>query len=686
MGCAPSTQRPSSAARSDASRGEKLPAVNKNPGTSKMVRADLERSMDNKKDCVMAPTKLPALEMQLASRNARFDLMTPDMDNVLTKVSAPSLPSVTPNMPKGYPVQTSLSTSTQRQYGLSDNTSPPSSIASDDEWNPPEFGPLVESLCLASARRCVDADDSFLGDSDDSDDVGFYLHFLQLNGATSVAAQRSISAMELLGKTSSSENARTRFLMGGTAGPAEGPNRSPATTPGAGDEKASRRRQQRSSRYAAAKELGPVDADRYVDALYLRSRERERTHFFIDADGEICRLYHTEGWHVLCSTKRSHNLHRQRSRSGCDSGSGSIRRHRPRQSSSSTITKQAPCSPSAYAAAARPATGDSSNHEPHHPVNSGVGHSATTSLSPMANPTDYGVSSPAEKLGGAAPLLRNTRFGSSGMLNGISVSPYTPTPPQGKRTDGASTAAAAARGYPQDRGSPVPEKNSPPLPSSSRHGDAVGSTESRPTASGDSLYLGSGRASTLPGSRGEADFFSQAFGSGATAAIAGNTKKNNMDTELSGMTPPSQAQPRISPILVKPDGNYPGCTSRRGSFNSTRQDGEGSGEKPESASLRRRLSTRRVSFSQGTRYFKKDPFYITPRSEKESEYTDLTPPEENLRIPLQPPTLEVSVAAAEVPPAVLVPKKPDSSASYAQLTLLKDKMTQNRERNMSVPM
>ena len=685
MGAHPSTSCQPCAGEKSGKKAEKLPPAQKKNLTPKMSRRDLEKADgDMRNDTVRAPTKLPALDVDFTSKDNRYDLATPDVEssnNASTKASAHNMPNGLPSTTKALNAQISLSTSTQRQYGLSDNVSQRSNSFSDEEWNPPEFGPLVESFDITTARHSADTNDSARASLDDDEDGGFYLHFVQLNGAASTKAQRTVSVKELLEYTSSTENARTRFLMNGGDIAGEAIGRSPNATPGASDDRQQQQQQQqqRKSRYAVARERGPVDTDQYIDALYLHSRERERTHFFIDPDGEIRRLYHTEGWHTLGSTKRRKDLLRRRSNSGDDSSSGSHHGHRSHKShansSSGSITH----------------TKSSSGYGPGLSSTAGVG-----------MPT---ASSPSEQLSGAAFQLRNTRFGSSGLLTSMNAPPYTPTPApagDGKGAAGTTNVAAATasakagspHGYTLGHDSPTPQKTTSPLrsvPSGGPEGTDsqvrhTPSTQVPLTESAASVSLGSGRASTLPGSHGAGDFFSQAFGgtAGVTASPNDLNRVTNAESIGSGVTPPSILQPRISSILVRPDGDFPGSTSRRGSFSSMRHGGDGNaGDQSRSPSPRSRLSTRRVSFSQGTLYFKKDPFYITPHSDKGSEYTDLTPPEESLREPV-PPSTPPSEAprTADLPSAAAAPNQPKTSPSYVQLTLLKDKMTQNRERNL----
>lgn len=688
MGCGASTEM----SPSDTSReAEKLPPVHKRQQVPKMNRRDLAEAVDDSSGiAVVAPTTLPSLDTQV-NKQRRYDLASPDMDNAPTRSSAQNLPLVLPNsVSKGYAGQASLSTSTQRQYGLSDNTSQRSSSVSDDEWNPREFGPVMDSFCAGSTRHCTDLDGSSQQNGgfasaamDDSEDVGFYLHFLQRNGAAAVQQQRTVSAKELLGHAAA-DNARTRFLMGGggggggTATPprADGTRRSPGLTEG----------KKHRSRYTAARELGPVDPDTYLDSLYEHSRERDRTHFFIDPDGEIRRLYHTEGWHLLGSAKRRAAL--QRHRSGSADSSGHRRGHRSRRgsggSTGSMNNRSGGGGRTSSVSGSRPLSTLHNITLPRDSSTALVMQPRTSTVAPT-KPT-----SPSDRDSGAAPRIRNTRFGSSGMLSAMAHAPHSTVTPLQPRPPASSTMDAHNTSSSRPYGSPVPQKSTSP-PETKRVNTqtrSAASGEAVLTESGASVSLGSGLASTVPGSRslmgGGADFFSQAFGGCGSAAVNASAQSGSNDVVVGGgATPPPLVQPQLAPILVRTEGDHLNSTSRRGSFNSSRRDAESVGDQPDSASPRRRLSTRRVSFSQGTRYFKKDPFYLTPRSDKTSEYDDLTPPEKELvaTAPQEAPAAAApSPVVVEAAPCGPTPTRPETSTSYAQLTLLKDKMTQNRDR------
>lgn len=554
---------------------------------------------------------LPHLDAPRSHSVSRSDNALPDGDGRSPRMS-PFHALGMLDASKGLAGQASLSNSTQRQNGISDNVSPSSSCGSAEDWYPREFGPIVHATytkqpALAGSHNEY-PDDDYL--DDDSDKVGFYIQYVRRTGGgvSKTMRGRTVTAKDLL-KICSTEGANVRVMMNG-ADPRSSPQ--PGGNAGGGEGRPNRR--------ALADEMGPVDPDVFVDALYQHSRERERGHFFIDNDGEIRRLYHMEGWHQLRTPGR------RRHSSGRRPGSGES--HRGHKSSRGSGTE-------------------------------GSRQSLKGNPSPPASPRGNGGSTSrvqgvqsADDVGGAVPMLRNTRYGSAGSLFTAERYAATNSPshqqPQPQPTHVPQSTRAAQSSSPQSETPPGLYRH----PSSN--------------ISGTTTSIGSGRSSTLPGSRGPTDFYAEAFGA---------------------------QNPRVSPILVHPDGDFAsghpaaaagGGILRRSSMTSLKYevDADGKGADGESATLspRRQSSMRaqrRVSFSRDTQYFKKDSFYVTPRHEKDSEYTDLTPPQGELKAP--------SANAAAEPTNLALPslqlRKP-SHGSHPQLTLLKDKMSQNRDRDL----
>ncbi|KPI87162.1 hypothetical protein ABL78_3764 [Leptomonas seymouri] len=625
-----------------------------------MDRAHLEISADDKTDLSIAPSQLCPLRMPLTANDQRYDLVTPELDKASLKAHGPFPSSVEQSVSQGLQIQRSLSMSTQRQCGLSDNISSHSLSFSDEEWNPREFGPLTESYYLATTAHSGERSETVQAVLEENEDDGFYLRFVRAIGPTSAFAQRTVSAKQLL--QHSSCNAEARCMGGLSSKPAgvstDASSRSPTTTPVLGDEK---QQPQRSTRYAAARELGPVNADSYIDALYLHSRERERTHFFIDPDGEIRRLYHTEGWHTLGSTNRRQNLLLHRSTSADSSGSRNAL-------SSSKASSNAFSTGSGVGSFPFLGTGGGAHHRSQYATTT-VGQPL---ISSQRNSVDVDAYSPSPQLKEAAFRQRSTHRGCSHVLNTISDPLHTRIPQSGGKCDYEPSGEL-------DEGGEVSQtqSSSPRQSSLSETGRTEAQTkedtaaEAHHTTSTASVSVGSGGAPTVPASRDVLDIRTE-------ACFCDSASDKNEESSGSGTVLSSRVQLRISPILLHPDGDVPSSISRRGSCSSARREEDGADAYHPDMTQRRRMSTRRVSFSKETLYFKKAPFYIIPRSEKEIDYMDLTPPEQSLLAAPPSPRGPSTASTPAAPGAVKAPTQLNLPNGYLHLTLLKERITHKR--------
>ncbi|KAK7195332.1 hypothetical protein NESM_000459700 [Novymonas esmeraldas] len=514
--------------------------------------------------------------------------------------------------------QTTLSTSTKRYGGgVADSANYDSASGSEEGWYPPEFGQVVRSPLQRSTSPAhqwsAGGNNADVDDDEEEARVGFYLQFVRRNGAGNPRATspRTVTAQDLLRcRSGRAPEALATVDRARGRGDSPGQERASLSPQPGGDAR------QRRDRRAAAEEIGPVDTDAFVEALYEHSRVRERSLFFIDNDGNMCRLFRTEGWHQLRGPGRRQGAAAQGMPTSASHGGAGQASQRTRMTSKHSTTAHG----------------------------SGTEHRVYASKERRGSASQNGCG-PRRKSGmdkathsGSAAGDRDRRGGADGGPTPERYSNSTMPPINLLAQCGQSSQNTGPTAHAQ------PSLQVSPMSLIEGSGVRGGSLSRLPSrSSGVTASLGSGLCPTLPGSRGTGDFYTEMFS-----------------------TPAQQP----SSILVHPGSEMNSGLLRRSSVASLRyevdadsrsvaEDGPHDGDSPRLRRASMRVP-RRVSFSEDTRYFKKDPFYITPRHEKEQEYTDL--------MPLQP---ESSAQGLTLTTPV--------SGSYTQLTLLKDKMLHHRD-------
>lgn len=427
-------------------------------------------------------------------------------------------------------------------------------------WYPSEFGRVVPSKMLTAATPRGGVPASYLtrgsnhrgradsqgverglsdgcsGESSSSDEnegrhgAGFYYRFLQQHGGTVPENQRVYSAKQLLALQSKQQHQLPPISTMIAGAPLN--QKSTGIPP------------------------DPVNPDEYVQALHEYAREREKTRIRIDCDGEIRRLYHTEGWHQLRSSKKSRG-HRRRSTSSASSLSTT-----PDDSSLENTTT----------------SGHLRRRSSHHRSRDGErgsgGDAATNSSS--QNLRQLSTEEMPRRPTGCATTLRNTKFGSAGMIFHAK--------PSAEFSDFLNSGNDARR--------------------RSDGGHGRGGLAAAPD----------GYAPAVPASNGQADFFSRAFGSGS-ASGTGAPPAATIQKESADVAPS---------ILVRPSSSG---VARWGSISSMKYEvKDGILSPPDASTPSNRTANRpnrRVSFSNDTRDFRNNPNYCTIPPDPEPAYSPL---------------------------------------------------------------